>query len=282
VSSVVNVFDVTKHPSTPADGAGCTPQIRCVGHEKEGYGINWSTFQKGLLVSGSDDSLICMWDIASSLTTPSATAPELAPLATYRAHESVVEDVSFHRHHKDLFGSVGDDKKVIVWDKRKKENAPTHNVVAHTAEVNCLSFSPFNQFLMLTGSSDQTVALWDMRKMEDSLHSFTGHTAEVFQVEWSAHNEGVFASGSGDRRVHVWDVAQIGAEQTAEDAEDGPPELMFIHGGHTSKISDFSWNSNEQFMAASVAEDNILQIWQMAENIYCEDEEGDEDDEDLE
>jgi hypothetical protein len=28
-----------------------------------------------------------------------------------------------------------------------------------------------------------------------------------------------------------------GEEQTAEDAEDGPPELLFIHGGHTAKIS---------------------------------------------
>jgi histone-binding protein RBBP4 len=61
---------------------------------------------------------------------------------------------------------------------------------------------------------------------------------------------------------------RIGQEQTPEDAEDGPPELMFIHGGHTSKISDFSWNPCEDWVVASVAEDNILQIWQMAENIY--------------
>jgi histone-binding protein RBBP4 len=56
--------------------------------------------------------------------------------------------------------------------------------------------------------------------------------------------------------------------QTPEDAEDGPPELLFIHGGHTSKISDFSWNANDDWVVASVAEDNILQVWQMAENIY--------------
>lgn len=61
---------------------------------------------------------------------------------------------------------------------------------------------------------------------------------------------------------------RIDQEQTPEDAEDGPPELMFIHGGHTSKISDFSWNPCEDWVLASVAEDNILQIWQMAENIY--------------
>lgn len=63
-------------------------------------------------------------------------------------------------------------------------------------------------------------------------------------------------------------MCRIDEEQTQEDAEDGPPELLFIHGGHTSKISDFSWNPCEDWVVASVAEDNILQIWQMAENIY--------------
>ncbi|EXB51911.1 WD-40 repeat-containing protein MSI1 [Morus notabilis] len=62
--------------------------------------------------------------------------------------------------------------------------------------------------------------------------------------------------------------SRIDEEQAIEDSEDGPPELLFIHGGHTSKISDFSWNPCEDWVIASVAEDNILQIWQMAENIY--------------
>jgi hypothetical protein len=48
--------------------------------------------------------------------------------------------------------------------------------------------------------------------------------------------------------------------QTNEDAEDGPPELLFIHGGHTSKISDFAWNPSDDWVIASVAEDNILQV----------------------
>lgn len=48
--------------------------------------------------------------------------------------------------------------------------------------------------------------------------------------------------------------------QTPEDAEDGPPELLFIHGGHTSKVSDFAWNPSDDWVIASVAEDNILQV----------------------
>lgn len=50
------------------------------------------------------------------------------------------------------------------------------------------------------------------------------------------------------------------ALQTAEDAEDGPPELLFVHGGHTSKVSDFAWNPSDDWVVASVAEDNIVQV----------------------
>ena len=71
--------------------------------------------------------------------------------------------------------------------------------------------------------------------------------------------------------MHVWDVRRIGEEQTPEDAEDGPPELLFIHGGHTSKVSDFSWNPKDPWVVASVAEDNILQIWQMVSSLMLED-----------
>lgn len=62
----------------------------------------------------------------------------------------------------------------------------------------------------------------------------------------------------------VWDLSRCGQSQTEEERRDGPPELMFIHGGHTTKVSDLSWNLNERLMLASAAEDNILQVWQVA------------------
>ena len=103
-----------------------------------------------------------------------------------------------------------------------------------------------------------------------------GHAIEQlfysFQVQWSPHNETILASSGTDRRLHVWDLSKIGEEQSAEDAEDGPPELLFIHGGHTAKISDFSWNPNDPWVICSVSEDNIMQVWQMAENIYNDEE----------
>jgi len=73
-------------------------------------------------------------------------------------------------------------------------------------------------------------------------------------------------------KISVWQNIEISEEQSSEDAEDGPPELLFIHGGHTAKISDFSWNPNEPWIICSVSEDNIMQVWQMAENVYNDEE----------
>jgi len=100
-------------------------------------------------------------------------------------------------------------------------------------------------------------------------------------IQWHPQSEAVLGSIASDRRLHVWDLAKIGEEQSAEDAEDGPPELLFVHGGHTQKVSDFSWNPNMAWCVASVSEDNILQVWKMAQNIY-NDEEVDVQESDLE
>mmetsp|Transcript_59640 Transcript_59640/g.189777 ORF Transcript_59640/g.189777 Transcript_59640/m.189777 type:complete len:177 (+) Transcript_59640:245-775(+) len=174
-----------------------------------------------------------------------------------------------------MFGSVGDDKQLLIWDTRKPADhtKPLHAVNAHDAEVNCLAFNPFNEWILATGSADKTVALHDIRNLGKRLHTFENHAEEVFQIGWSPKHENVLSSCGADRRLMVWDLSKIGDEQSPEDAEDGPPELLFIHGGHTSKISDFAWNPNDDWVIASVAEDNILQIWQMAQNIYHDEEE---------
>lgn len=52
------------------------------------------------------------------------------------------------------------------------------------------------------------------------------HQGEITQVEWSPHDDPILASAGTDRRVVIWDLRHIGEEQTPEDAEDGPPEIM--------------------------------------------------------
>ncbi|RKP37932.1 WD40-repeat-containing domain protein [Dimargaris cristalligena] len=280
----VYVFDRTRHPLMPSNlgsnGAiksgtvgSCNPDIRLVGHSQEGYGISWNPNVEGMVISASDDQTICQWDIRGY----SRENRIMDPYRVYKGHTAVVEDVAWHNLHESLFASVGDDMRLLIWDTRSSSNnQPAHSVLAHTAEVNAVSFNPFSEFILATASSDTTVALWDLRNLKTKLHSLECHKDEVMQITWSPHFETILASASGDRRVNVWDLSRIGEEQTPEDAEDGPPELLFVHGGHTSKISDVAWNPNEPWTMCSTAEDNICQVWQMASNIYVEDLDVDE------
>lgn len=268
IQSDLFVFETSRHPLKPPADGKCTPQLRLRGHKKEGYGVSWSPLEHGKLVSGAEDHLICTWDIQDSNVKGGGY---LDPTGVFEGHTSVVEDVAWHVHVPKVFGSVGDDRKLMLWDTRERTK-PYESIDAHTAEIHCIAFNTYSEYILATGSADKTVALWDQRNMGVKLHSFENHADEIIQLEWSPFNEAILASASGDRRINVWNLGKIGEEQDPEDAEDGPPELMFIHGGHTNKVSDFSWNTNDPWVLSSVAEDNILQVWSMAEHIYEEDD----------
>jgi histone-binding protein RBBP4 len=181
-----------------------------------------------------------------------------------------VEDVDWHKFSPHLFGSVGDDRSLCLWDTRKSGENKAVEVVknAHADDINCLQFNPLNEFLVATGGSDGQVNIWDIRNLRDKFHTLSTHTEGVYQTAWSPHSEFCLASGSADTRICCWDLSRVGEEQTKEQSEVGPPELVFIHGGHTAKISDLHWNPNRPWTFASVAEDNVMQVWQMTEAHY--------------
>lgn len=53
-----------------------------------------------------------------------------------QVHEGVVEDVAWHLRHEYLFGSVGDDQYLHIWDLRNSSaTKPIQSVVAHQSEV---------------------------------------------------------------------------------------------------------------------------------------------------
>ena len=175
-SSTVFVFDYSKHSSLPTDLV-CKPQHRCLGHTAEGYGLAWNPLAAGQLLSGSDDSTVCLWDINQG-------GAEVQAQSIFKGHTDVVEDVDWSKHHSHIFGSVGDDQQLLIWDTRNATTPKCAVANAHgeSAEVNCVAFNPFNEFLLATGGCDNAVRVWDMRNMKQSLHQCEGHRDGVFQV----------------------------------------------------------------------------------------------------
>ncbi|KAH7915677.1 WD40 repeat-like protein [Hygrophoropsis aurantiaca] len=269
ISGEVFIFDRTKHSSEPERGGVCKPDIRLVGQTKEGFGLAWSPAKAGHVLGASEDMTVCHWDVNSYTKTKST----IEPTTVFRGHTSVVGDVDWHPTKEDVLASVGDDKMLLIWDTRTPTEA-TIKLQAHDREILACAFSPSSEHLIITGSSDKTIVLHDVRSPNKKLHTFESHTDEVLHLAWSPHNPTIFASASSDRRVNIWDLSQIGVEQTPDDQEDGPPELMFIHGGHTARPTDFCWapGEDENWTAATTSEDNVVMVWQPTMRIWAGDE----------
>ncbi|KAF7191886.1 Histone acetyltransferase [Pseudocercospora fuligena] len=262
----VYVWDRSKHPSVP--GTEIKPQATLKGHSAEGFAVEWNPFVEGQLISGSEDKTVNLWDMQRDFKRDNST---LAPARTFTQHSAVVNDVQYHpQHGKNLFGSVSDDLTVCIMDIRSKspDRPAIHFKNAHKDAINSLSFHPKHDKLFATGSADKTIGVFDLRFPDHGkIHSLEGHKDIITKVDWHPMDASIIASSSNDRRIIFWDLSKGGAEQTPEDAEDGPPEMLFMHGGHTNRISDFSWNKNDPWVMCSTGEDNLVQVWRASRHL---------------
>lgn len=187
----------------------------------------------------------------------------------YTHHDHIVNDVQYHPIVKPWIGTVSDDLTLQILDVRQASNDRAARVGknGHTDAINALSFNPRCEYFIATASADKTIAIWDLRNMNQKLHTLEGHNDAVTSVQWHPRREGIIGSGSYDRRIIFWDLNRTGEELPPDEQEDGPPELLFMHGGHTNHLADFSWNLNDPWIVCSAAEDNLLQIWKASDSI---------------
>lgn len=228
-------------------------------HEENGYALSFSPLVEGLLLSGSDDHTVALWDVngSSDSTRPIRTWSDL--------HSDIVNDSKWHNFNKDLFGTVSEDSLLKINDLR------VENTTTGTAKCpepfNTLAFSHHSSNLLAAAGTDSHVYLYDLRNMKEPLHHMSGHEDAVTNLEFSPHVDGVVVSSGSDNRLIMWDLKQIGAEQTPDDAEDGVPELIMVHAGHKSAVNDFDLNAQIPWLVASTEEENILQVWKCSHSL---------------
>jgi WD40 repeat protein/serine/threonine protein kinase len=168
--------------------------IRLAGHDKPVRSLAFSP--KGqLLVSGSDDNSVRLWDVASG-----------APLKALRGHSRAVRSAEFSIDGSRVL-SGSEDQSVRVWDVGDyQEVRVLHATVlsGHDDAVLAARFSRDGQQIV-TASRDRTASLWDAASGRPLRRFDEGHEFLISSAAFFPDGKHM-ATGAGDNSVRIWDL----------------------------------------------------------------------------
>ncbi len=184
------------------------------------FGLAWNPNKKGHILGASEDKTVCHWQGYLCCTPFSRvlTISRLRDLNAYSKANSTIEPLTVFKDHTAVVGV------------RFASQMPSYMKLM-PPDTKDVDWHASNENVFVSVGDDKMLKMCAFKRLGKPLHTFEAHTDEVFHLAWSPHSAAIFASASSDRRINVWDLSQTGVEQTPDDQEDGPPELMFIHGG---------------------------------------------------
>lgn len=197
---------------------------RHIGHEEIVNCLDVSKRGQEMLVSGSDDGTIGIWDPRQKNAVDYLETENSMPVTAVALSEAGNE-----------IYSGGIDNDIRAWDIRKR--AVVYKMLGHTDTVTSLSISPDSQTL-LSNSHDSTVRTWDIRpfaSVERHIKTYDGAPAGVeknlLRACWNYNGEKI-AAGSGDRTVVVWDVRS--------------GKMLYKLPGHKGSVNDVRFAPSEE------------------------------------
>jgi WD40 repeat protein len=145
------------------------------------------------LASGSADSTITVWDIATHRQSG-------GPLT---GHTRSVNSVAFSPNGK-ILASGGADGTIRLWDVAAHRQLGVA-LIGHGGAVNSVAFSPDGE-LVASGGDDGTIRLWDVATHQELGEPFIGLTGSVNSVAFAPDGE-TLAAGGEDGTTRLWKVA---------------------------------------------------------------------------
>eukprot|EP01118_Nematostelium_gracile_P012494 TRINITY_DN4566_c0_g1_i2.p1 TRINITY_DN4566_c0_g1~~TRINITY_DN4566_c0_g1_i2.p1 ORF type:complete len:359 (-),score=65.28 TRINITY_DN4566_c0_g1_i2:17-1093(-) len=206
---------------------------KCRGHSLYVNSIAPARRGPQLIVSGSDDGTVKLWDVRVKGCVESFQSG--APVTSVEISD-----------HADQIFSGGLDDVVKVWDIRKK--TLSYTMEGHTDTITGISLSPDGSHLLSNGM-DNTVRMWDVRPyasgnrmvkiFQGAQHGFEKN---LLKCSWSQDGSKISA-GSADRFVYVWEVSSR--------------RILYKLPGHRGSVNQVDFHPNEPIIGSASSDGTI-------------------------
>jgi WD40 repeat protein len=207
-----------------------------IGHRGSLYGgsVNSVAFSPDgrLLASGSNDTTIKLWDVATG-----------REVRTLTGHMLEVTSVAFSPDGR-LLASGSCDYTIKLWEVASGREVRT--LTGHGGSVRSVAFSPDGR-LLASGADDGKIKLWEVATGREVRTLGTWWTLWVDSVAFSPDGR-LLASASGTE-IRLWEVASGSLVRTLE--------------GHTDPVRSVAFSPDGRLLASGSA-DETIKLWEVA------------------
>jgi len=232
------------------------PVFEFKGHRGEGFAMDWSHMEPGVLATGDTVKFIHIW-------RPHEGGRWIVDQRPFDGHTDSVEDIQWSPTEPNVFASCSVDRTIRIWDARAKPNKGCliTKANAHDKDINVIHWNRRDTFIA-SGGDDCALKIWDLRTFDkgEAVAEFRHHhKAPICSVEWSPHESTVLATAGEDDQIAIWDLAverDTETEATAEEDIDIPPQLLFVHQGQQD-IKEVHWHPQIPGLLISTAADGF-------------------------
>lgn len=238
-------------------------------HVQAVLSLSWTPKYRNLLLSGSADGTIKLWD----LTRPSPMAAQ----SSWTLHGGEkVQAVEWNRAAAgtgvdSAVLSAGWDRIVKVWDPKSKDGAGFGVKVG--ADVECIRWDPWEPTAFYVSLENGIVQAYDARTLSSAgdstpqpKYTLSAHDGAVSALDVNPHIRGCLLTAGDDKTVKIWNVSD-------EESEGVPGRVREVSLATSrdlglGKVFAARWSPDPEapLTLAAAGSKATLQVWDAASN----------------
>lgn len=263
------VYDRTKHSNfrssliSQDDSDVNKPQLKLVNEEHPStgdiYALEWNQVREGTIAAADMDGNINFYDIKSKFTSKDVLT--IRESRYFNNDGKGINDLQWVPMHHSVF-CIGDELgRLRYFDLRlPDEQAAVLSFQISQSAIDSISINPGRSTGVATGDDNGIIKVWDIRSSGTEglkpLTEIKGHEGSITLLKWHNKYHNILGSSSSDKMVKFYDLG----------SENESPEL-FVHAGHMLGVNDFDWSQHDDWLTASVADDNSIHFWKPSSQI---------------
>ncbi|XP_022104643.1 protein transport protein Sec31A-like isoform X2 [Acanthaster planci] len=211
------------------------------------YGMSNDTRPNGVIVGGTDNGMIHLYDAAKLLENTNASITQI------EKHAGAVKALDLNPFQANLLASGASESEIYIWDLNNLATPMTPGAKSMPLdEISCLAWNRQVQHILASTNPGGRCVVWDLRKNEPII-KVTDHSARIQckAVAWHPEVATQMALASEDDHspvVQIWDLRFATSP-------------LKVLENHQRGVLSIAWCPQDPDLLLSCAKDNRILCW---------------------